>query len=337
MHRSSRRLWLKPLKATIFSHLCLAALAIPATDCCAQPDLPGPKIQVIAPGIWRLHFGNPELFTPTHFRSVEMDKAGLKKMPATQPMPLDAAKIFFQVSDRGCSLQWPMKPGENLYGFGLHTELFNMAGREIFLKPTDKPENDLGESHAPAPFYVSSQGYGVFVDTARFASFYTGNVSPIGSLAETNNGEIQTSTTELYRAGTQNTKTMLVDVPTARGVDFYIFAGPTMLDAVERYNLFSGGGAMPPLWGLGVQYRGYAKYGAAETLALAARIRNAHMPCDVWGCRTGLAVQSLFVLLCLGYEPFSRPRWFSPKDARDELPDEFLGNMPSRIQLRRCN
>ena len=61
-----------------------------------------------------------------------------------------------------------------------------------------------------------------------------------------------------------------------------------MLDAVERYNLFSGGGAMPPtIGGLGVQYRGYTKYGAAETLALAARIREAHMPCDVWGVEPG--------------------------------------------------
>ncbi len=222
-----------------------------------------------------------------HFRSAEMDAAGLEKMTASQPIPLDVATISFQVSDRGCSLQLPMKSGESIYGFGLHTELFNMAGRRVFLKPTDKPENDLGESHAPAPFYVSSQGYGVFVDTARFASFYAGNVSPVGSPAETNKGEIQTSTTELYRARTQNTKAMLVDVPAAKGVDVYIFAGPTMLDAVERYNLFSGGGALPPLWGLGVQYRGYTKYGAAETLALAARIRDAHMPCDVWGVEPG--------------------------------------------------
>ena len=126
-HRA--RVWLKSLKATMFSHLCLALLVIPATICCAQPNLPVPKIQVIAPGIWRLRFGNPEPFTPTHFRSSEMDEAGLKNMPASQSVPLDVAKVSFQVSDRGCSLQWPMKSGENLYGFGLHTRLFNMAGR----------------------------------------------------------------------------------------------------------------------------------------------------------------------------------------------------------------
>ncbi|HTB83465.1 MAG TPA: TIM-barrel domain-containing protein [Candidatus Sulfotelmatobacter sp.] len=253
----------------------------------AETDSTGPQAELIAPGVWRLHYGNPEQLTPTHFRSAPIDVAGLDKMPFDRPLPLDAATISFQVFERGCSLQWPMKPGENIYGFGLHTELFNMAGREVMLKPTDKPENDLGESHAPEPFYVSSQGYGVFVDTARFASFYTGDVSPAGNEVETNSGDIQTSTTELYRARNQKTKTMLVDVPESKGVDVYIFAGPAMLDAVERYNLFSGGGVLPPLWGLGVHYRGFAKYGAAETLKLAARIRAAHMPCDVWGVEPG--------------------------------------------------
>lgn len=246
-----------------------------------------PQTEMTAPGIWRLRFGDPETFTPTHFRSAPMARAELEKMPMNKPMPFDAAKISFQISERGCSLQFPMKPGENIYGFGLHTELFGMAGRRVFLKPTDKPENDLGESHAPAPFYVSSHGYGVFVDTARFVSFYTGNVSPRDEPVAMNNGGIQTNIADLYRAPEQRVKTMLVDVPAAKGIDVYVFAGPTMLQAVERYNLFAGGGAVPPLWGLGVQYRGYTKYGAAETLALASRIRAAQMPCDVWGVEPG--------------------------------------------------
>jgi alpha-D-xyloside xylohydrolase len=253
----------------------------------AESNTSDPQVELIAPGVWRIRFGIPEKFTPTHFRGVPVDVAGLEAMSSSRSMPLDPAQISFQVSDRGCSLQLPMRPGENIYGFGLHTELFNMAGRRVFLKPTDKPENELGESHAPVPFYVSSQGYGVFVDTARFASFYTGNVTPVRDAAETEGGGLKTSTAALYRPHAQRVKTMLVDVPVAKGVDVYVFAGPTMLDAVERYNLFSGGGAMPPLWGLGVQYRGYVKYGAAQTLALAERIRAAHMPCDVWGVEPG--------------------------------------------------
>ncbi|HTV42616.1 MAG TPA: TIM-barrel domain-containing protein [Candidatus Sulfotelmatobacter sp.] len=255
---------------------------------------PAPEIQQVAPGIWRIRFGDPEQFTPTHFQTAPMDLAGLKEMTAGGQMPLNPDKILCQVSDRGCSVCLPMARNESIYGFGLHTELFDMTqskngatGRRVVLAPTDMPENDLGESHAPVPFYVSSEGYGVFVDTARFATFYTGNVSPIGAGPETGGNGAQTSVDDLYRARAQRVKTMLVDVPAAKGLDVYVFAGPTMLDAVERYNLFSGGGAMPPLWGLGVQYRGYVRYGAAQSLALAARIRDAHIPCDVWGVEPG--------------------------------------------------
>lgn len=264
----------------------------------AKAQAPMPAVETVAPGIWRLHFGDPETFTPTHFRSAPMDTNGLAALPAPRDLPLDPAKIHFQVSGRGCSVSLPMRTGESIYGLGLGTELFDLtqnnghqAGRHVFLEPTDKPENDLGESHAPAPFYVSSRGYGVFVDTARFASFYTGDTAPVYDAGtnegKENSGAPQTSTADLYRARVQRVKTMLVDTPSAKGLDVYIFAGPAMLTAVERYNLFSGGGALPPLWGLGVQYRGYTRFGAADTLALAARIRADHMPCDVWGVEPG--------------------------------------------------
>ena len=276
-----------------FQLIGVAALAFVFSLRAADVKSSEPQVEKVAPGIWRVRFGTPEAFTPAHFRSADMDRAGLEATPTERPMPLDLAKVSFQRSDRGCALLLPMSPRESIYGFGLHTELFDLtqssgqAGRRVFLKPTDSPENDRGESHAPVPFYVSTDGYGVYVDTARFASFYTGNVAPVSGTAEAGDGEVQTSTTELYRARVQRKKTMLVDIPAARGVDVYVFAGPNMLDAVKRYNLFSGGGALPPLWGLGVQYRGYAKFGAEQTLALAGRLRDQHMPCDVWGVEPG--------------------------------------------------
>ena len=38
---------------------------------------------------------------------------------------------------------------------------------------------------------------------------------------------------------------IFIDVPVARGVDVYLFAGPTIRQAVARYNLYSGGGFLP--------------------------------------------------------------------------------------------
>src|SRR5580698_6977735 len=78
--------------------LLSVTLAVRADD---HPSF-APQVEAVAPGIWRLRFGNPEPFMPTHFRSAAMDQAGLGKIPAKKRMPLDRAGISFQVSDRGC-------------------------------------------------------------------------------------------------------------------------------------------------------------------------------------------------------------------------------------------
>ena len=94
-----------------------------------------------------------------------------------------------------------MKAGEGIYGLGLNTALFDLTqngaghgGRRIFLKPTDHPENDLGESHAPVPFFVSTRGYGVFIDSARFVTVYTGDVAPVQAKMEDTDSGVATST-----------------------------------------------------------------------------------------------------------------------------------------------
>ena len=70
--------------------------------------------------------------------------------------------------------------------------------------------------------------------------------------------------------------------PSAQGVDVFVFGGPSLREAVQRYNLFSGGGALPPRWGLGFWYRCHLDFTQAEvgqdgsTTSASARI-----PCDV--------------------------------------------------------
>src|ERR1700744_4751006 len=74
---------------------------------------------------------------------------------------------------------------------------------------------------------------------------------------------------DLYKARELRKRTMVIDVPTAQGGDVYVFAGPAMMDGVRRYTLFSGGGCVPPMWGLGMAYRGLNKFGAEESVKLA--------------------------------------------------------------------
>jgi len=258
--------------------------------------------KLVAPGVWRIHLGQTEKFTPLHFQKLPPYEKGFESLPVIARSPLDSKEIQFEVSSRGCSIALPIGTNEAIYGLGLNTALFDMAqiggkhtGRRVFLKPTDHPENDLGESHAPVPFYCSSEGYGVFVDTARFASFYTGNVVAKSAGAK------------------KNERTMLVEIPAAKGVDVYVFAGPTPLDAVKRYNLFSGGGCVPPLWGLGLQYRGLGTFGAEESLNLAARMRADHLPCDVWGVEPGWQTKSYSCSFVWNTNRFPHPDEFIQK------------------------
>ena len=129
------------------------------------------------------------------------------------------------------------------------------------------------------------------MDTARYASFYFGNLdamrnAPAASKSATAQRPA-TSTEELYCPREPGAKFVGVDIPSARGVDVYVFSGPELRHAVARYNLFSGGGCLPPMWGLGVWYRASAELGQKEVLGFLQEFRVRHMPCDVFGLEPG--------------------------------------------------
>ncbi len=72
-----------------------------------------------------------------------------------------------------------------------------------------------------------------------------------------------------------------------KGVDVYLFAGPSMREAVQRYNLFAGGGLVPPEWGLGFWYRAEQHDDSDSLRKLASEFRDRKIPCDVIGLEPG--------------------------------------------------
>src|SRR5207302_1295717 len=119
------------------------------------------------------------------------------------------------VTKRGVVLKLPLAANEMVYGLGLQLQSVSQRNTKKKLRVNADPKMDTGDSHAPVPFYVTTAGYGVLVDTARYATFYCG-----GS----------------RRNGVQSPSKVTIEVPEAQGVDVYIFAGPTMREAVQRYN-----------------------------------------------------------------------------------------------------
>ena len=230
-------------------------------------------------------------------------------------MPLNVQAIGYRRTGRGSGLELPLEEGEQFYGLGMNLKVFQLWGGKKVVRVSDDQTTVLGDSHAPAPFYVSTRGYGVYVDTARYASFYFGNLNAVREgLAESNSkmpGPIERDRSP------QLTKHFVgVDVPSARGVDVYLFAGPDMRHAVQRYNFFSGGGCLPPMWGLGVWYRAATELDQQEVLSFLSEFRRQHIPCDVFGLEPGWHTATLPLLVRLEPGQFSRPRRAAPRDRR---------------------
>ena len=73
----------------------------------------------------------------------------------------------------------------------------------------------------------------------------------------------------------------------AAGVEIYVFAGPTTLNAVQRFNLFNGGGPLPPRWGLGFTQRVKSLYSSDEVKAEADAFKEKGYPLDFIGLEPG--------------------------------------------------
>ncbi|MBN1396149.1 MAG: glycoside hydrolase family 31 protein [Pirellulales bacterium] len=250
----------------------------------------GQRCTRVAPGVWRVRFGQPEELTPIKFQEHPPRLEAMEKLQPVGKIPIDPADIGFSTSGRGAALKVPMTENERFYGLGMNLRVFRLKGKKI-VRVSDNQTTDLGDSHAPAPIYVSSRGYGVLVDTARCASFYFGNLSANRDSAadekESRDRKIADGVEELYRPRGPGSMFVGVDVPAARGVDLFIFAGPDLRQAVQRYNLFSGGGFVPPMWGLGVWYRASAKLDQASVMNFLREFRERHIPCDVFGLEPG--------------------------------------------------
>jgi alpha-D-xyloside xylohydrolase len=242
------------------------------------------QLQEELPGIWRGRVGTPETHTPVSTRLTQPSIDGLNHLPKT---PQPELAIAGECHSHGVLLELPLRPEESIYGFGLQLLSSEYRGKRRLIRVNADPKMDTGESHAPIPFYVSSQGYAVLIDTARCAEFFVGNArkKPEKPLPQRSTQVLDPQYTHNLVEGDPGT--ISVYIPIAEGVDVYVFGGPSMLNAVQRYNLFSGGGCVPPEWGLGFWYRGDGRSNQTQILALAEDFRRRKIPCDVLGLEPG--------------------------------------------------
>jgi alpha-D-xyloside xylohydrolase len=204
----------------------------------------------VQPGVWKGIVGKPEAFNLLNAAGAAPYLAGLQQM-GKAAFPLAQQDIAAKVSDGKTYLRFPLDKAEQLFGFGLNFQTVYQRGKILTLHVDNYAGKDNGRTHAPTPFYVSSKGYGVFINSARYINVYAGTAVRRDSKTP---AKVQDRNLDKTWSSRPYSDAVEMLVPAA-GVEIYVFAGPTAMDAVRRYNLLNGGGCLPPRWGLGFTQR----------------------------------------------------------------------------------
>ena len=142
--------------------------------------------------------------------------------PLTASEP-KAAGIFTQNGKTYTREQLTLQVGETVYGLGEHFGPFVKNGQSM-----DMWNEDGGTTSEYAyknvPFYVTSQGYGVLVNNPGRVSY-----------------EIASHHVERAQFSVEG-----------HSLDYYLFGGPTIKDALEQYTALSGRPAVLPEWSFGL-------------------------------------------------------------------------------------
>ena len=143
---------------------------------------------------------------------------------------------------------------EQIYGFGESYGKLDKHGTEQRLWLQEVFSNAAPAAYKQAPFYMSSRGYGLFVNSSNAIA------CKVGSLEHT---------------------TLSITIEDSDFFDAYLIYGPTFKDILPRYTSITGAPALPPKWSFGL-WMGRISYNSQEQVEnVAQTLRERHIPCDV--------------------------------------------------------
>ncbi len=243
--------------------------------------LPGMEILEwvkIMPGVWKSSIGETGLNA--------LDYTNSPRSKAIQDLgdisfPLNKNETRYLLNSNGASIRLPLDELESIYGLGLEFEGINRR-RNVYTLKVDHYGGVKGYTHAPVPFYVSSRGYGVLINSAKRVKVHVG----VGNRKDSKLPEFIDRTTGKNWSARPLSDAVEASVQ-GDGLEIYIFCGNSPLEAVQRYNLFCGGGVLPPKWGLGFWHRMHTKSSAEDVLQEVEDFKKFNFPLDVIGLEPG--------------------------------------------------
>jgi alpha-D-xyloside xylohydrolase len=233
-----------------------------------------------APGVWSATVGSPEI-APLSFAAAP--RLGALKELGEAPLPPEMREARGDVFGRHVSVRLPLAPGEKVYGLGMQFDAKVDRRSQVYELQVDWTSTTPGHSHAPVPLYISSRGYGILFNVASPLKIYAG----AGNHKDSRLPDEVDRTTGGANWSSRPVSDALEASVTGRGMEVILFAGPGVLPTVQRYNLYCGGGCLPPRWGLGFWQRVHTKSSAADVLREADEFAAQDCPLDVIGLEPG--------------------------------------------------
>ncbi|MDR0811990.1 MAG: alpha-xylosidase, partial [Paludibacter sp.] len=178
------------------------------------------------------------------------------------PARHDAFGLAFVTRDNAphratCSFR--AAPDERFMGTGERFAKIDLSGQTLQLRNQDGQGVNNRRTYKNIPFYLSSEGYGVFLHTSYFAKF---------SLADHSRRSAQ----------------ILAEEPL---LDLFVIGGETPERILYGYRQITGFPAIPPLWSFGVWMSRMTYFYADEVNEICNRLREEKFPCDVIHLDTG--------------------------------------------------
>jgi len=237
--------------------------------------------QEVLPGVWRMQIGKADRPTLTDAAGSKPRADRIEAMPS-QPLPFQIESATGVASRDYASARIPLAPGERIYGLGLQMSGCDRRGGVYHLQ-VDHYASGHDRLHAPTPMYVSSRGYAVFFNSTRPVNVY----ADVGNrLADPNRPQFRDRNTDPKWDAQPSSNEVEASVQ-APGLEVLVFAGPTPMDALRRYNLYCGGGALPPQWALGFWHRLKSLATAKDVVGEVDEFAKRGFPLDVVGLEPG--------------------------------------------------
>ena len=199
-----------------------------------------------------LQTGRLKVAMPTHGKwRIDIYRDG-ELLTSSEP---EAVGLFTRAGKTYLREQLSIEPDEAIYGLGERFGAFVKNGQSVDMWNEDGG-TDSEHAYKNVPFYLSSRGYGVLVNHPGRVSF---------EVASHHTSRVQFSAEE-------------------HSLDYYLFGGPTMKDALTQYTAFSGRPALPPEWsfGLWLSTSFTTNYDEAAIMSNIERMESLGIPISVF-------------------------------------------------------